>query len=77
MSKQSKAPPNYDYTSRERQARARARTAMTVSVPLDALHAEALRYILDEGSDKSTSACIRRLLRNEAERLGAPIKREE
>ena len=70
MARKPKPPPNYDYTSAARVAASRARTAIRLDIPLDAQHAECARYIAEQ-TDETAAALVRRLLREEAVRLGA------
>lgn len=65
-------PPNYDYTGAKRVAKARARAAVRLDVTLDAQHAAALQWIVDD-MDQPPTAIVRRLILDEAKRRGAPL----
>lgn len=66
-------PRNYDYTAAQRVAKARALAAYRIDVTLDAKHNAALEWLIEE-MDLKPSAIVRRLLREEAARRGAPIE---
>lgn len=67
-----KPPANYDYTAAKRSASRRARTAKTLSLTIDALHVAAIEWLMED-TGETTSALVRRLLLDEAERRGAPV----
>lgn len=67
-------PPNYDYTASARGAARRARAAAILApITLDAQHAAALQWLVDD-MDLPRAAIVRRLILDEAKRRGAPIE---